>query len=68
MVIHIVYYVMIVLNCDVTKQGVLDAFSPRELVLRQTLDWVKHCTNKGKAIKFGEFVEAHEDTSMTNTT
>ncbi len=53
-VIHMIYFVVMFLNCDVTKLGISDLFSPRELVLRRKLDWFKHCTNKGRALKFGE--------------
>ncbi len=53
-VIHMIYFVVMFLNRDVTKLGILDIFSPRELVLRQKLDWIKHCTSKGKALKFGK--------------
>ncbi len=49
-VIHMVYYVVRVLNCHVTKLSISDIFAPRELVLRRKLDWFKHCTNKGKAL------------------
>ena len=63
-----VYYVVTFLNCHVTKMGISDIFSPRELVLRRKLDWVKHCTNKGKALKFGEYIEVHEGPDITNTT
>ncbi len=45
-VIHMIYFVVTFLNCDVTKLGILDVFSPRELVLRRKLDWIKHCTSK----------------------
>ena len=67
-VIHMIYFVVTFLNCDVTKLGVSDIFSPRELVLRRKLDWFKHCTNNEKALEFGEYVEAHEDPDITNTT
>ena len=63
-----IYFVVTFLNCDVTKLGILDIFSPRELVLRRKLDWVKHCTSNDKALKFSEYVEAHKDPDVTNTT
>ena len=66
-VIHLVYYVVIFLNCSVAANGVSDTLSPREIVLRRKLDWNKHCTSKGEPLEFGEYVEAHEDPDITNT-
>ena len=66
-VIHLVYYVVIFLNCSVATNGVSATLSPREIILRRKLDWVKHCTTKGQPLEFGEYVEAHEDPDITNT-
>ncbi len=66
-VIHMVYFVVTFLNCEAIKLGILDIFLPRELVLRQKLNWIKHFTNRGKALKFGEHIEAHKDPNITNT-
>ena len=66
-VIHLIYYVVTFLNCSVAENGVSDTLSPREIVLRRKLDWIKHCTSKGEALEFGEYVEAHEDPDITNT-
>ena len=60
--------VVMFLNCHVTKLSISDIFSRRELVLRRKLIWVKHYTNKGKSLNFGENVEAHKDPDITNTT
>ncbi len=40
-VIHVVYYVVIFLNCSVAKNRVSDTLSLREVILRQKLDWNK---------------------------
>ena len=66
-VIHMVDYVVTFLNCGISTNGVSDTLSPREIVLRRKLDWVKHCTSKGEPLEFGEYVEAHEDPDITNT-
>ncbi len=40
---------------------------PREIVLRHQIDWEKNCCNAGAPLKFGKYVEAHEDPDTTNT-
>ncbi len=67
MVLHVVYYIVIFLNCSVAKNGVSNTLSPREIILRRKLDWNKHCTSKGEPLEFGKYVEAHEDPDITNT-
>ncbi len=36
-------------------------------MLGRLLDWLKHCYSAGVPLKFGEYVEAHEDPDTTNT-
>ena len=50
------------LNAHVDKEGILQEFSPRELVLRWQLDWTKHCS-----APFGTYCIAYDDPSTTNT-
>ncbi len=42
-VVHLVYYVYIFLNFEVTPLGISKTLSSREIVLRRRLDWSKHC-------------------------
>ena len=53
-----IYYVAIFLNYHVSKLGTSNIYLPRELVLRQKLDWIKHCTstNKSDVLEFDEYV------------
>ena len=41
MVIHLVYYVYIFLNCEVNPLGISESLSPREIILNHRLDWAK---------------------------
>ena len=45
--IHLVYYVIIFLNCEICKQGISATLSPREIVLRKRLSWIRHCCSAG---------------------
>ena len=49
------------LNAMSAKKGISETLSPREIVLRQRLDWNNHCAGE-----FSEYVEAHEDRIVTN--
>jgi len=62
LVVHLVYYVAMCLNCIINKQGISDVLSPREIMLRRKLDYKRHFW-----IKFRSYVEAHEDPDITNT-
>ena len=64
--IHLVYYVVIFLNYSVTKNGVSDTLSLREIVLRQKLDVNKHCATNGEPLEYGKY-EAHEDPDTIST-
>ncbi len=55
LVICVVYYVVKFLNCHIFKLGVSNIFLPRKLFLRKELDWIKHYSNKVKALDFGEY-------------
>jgi hypothetical protein len=61
MVIHLVYFVVLWLNAFPNKQGISENLSPREIVTRKKISFVKHC----KAL-FGSYVEATEDADITN--
>ena len=59
--IHLIYNLVMFLNAMPAKTGISDTISPREIVMRHRLDWNKHCTGE-----FGEYVEAHIDSDITN--
>jgi hypothetical protein len=61
-VIHLVYFSAIWLNGLPLASGVLDKYSPREIVLGCKLGLRKHC----KAT-FGSYIEEHNDPIITNT-
>ena len=61
MVIHLVYFVVLWLNAFPSKKCVSDNISPREIVSRKKINFIKHC----KAL-FGSYVEASEDADITN--
>ncbi len=42
-IIHLVYYVYIFLNCKINPLGISDTQLPREIVLRRRLNRSKHC-------------------------
>ena len=52
-VIHLVYYVIIFLNCEICQNGISATMLPREIVLRRCLDWLKHCRSAGVPLEFG---------------
>ena len=61
-VINLVYFSALWLNAFVRKSGCSTDFSPRAIVLRTTLSYKQHCR-----AQFGEYCEAHEDATKTNT-
>ncbi len=42
-VINLVYYEYIFLNCEINPLGISESQSPREIILRPRLDWNRHC-------------------------
>ncbi len=66
-VIHLVYYVYIFLNCKINPLGISKTLSPREIILRRRLDWTRHCCGTaGVPLEFGQYVEANLDPNVTN--
>ena len=62
MLIHLLHHVVMWLNNFPVKGGVSDRFSPRELILRHSLDVKRHCR-----APFGAYCETHEDNTPTNS-
>ena len=60
-VIHMVYFVCMMVNAVPTTEGISQVFSPREIVTQRRFDFKKDC----KAL-FGLYVEAGTDTIVTN--
>ena len=52
--IHLLYFYFMWLNATPKPNGILDKFSPRELILRRRLGFNKHCCRD-----FGEYIQAH---------
>jgi len=50
------------LNAMAAKRGISETLSPREIVIRQIVEWKKLCTGE-----FAEYVEAHYNADMSNT-
>ena len=42
LVIHLIYYVVMFLNAMPSKADISNTISPREIVMRRRLDWIKH--------------------------
>ena len=60
--IHMVYFVTIMLNAVPATLGVSKIYSLCEIVTQRKLDMNKDCK-----VRFGTYVEAREDTQITNT-
>ena len=60
--IELIYHVVLWLNAYPTKSGVSDTLSPREIVLRQKLNFKQHCK-----VRFGTYCEAHDEPTPSNT-
>jgi hypothetical protein len=61
-VIHLLYFVTLWINAFPSDSGVSSMYSPREIVTGMRMDYAKHC----KA-RFGAYVEASDDPTITNT-
>ena len=59
--IHSVYYVIIILNAFPRDQGVIGGFSPRELVTGRTINYLRDCR-----ARVGAYIEASRDAMVTN--
>jgi hypothetical protein len=60
--IELIYHVVLWINAYPSKSGVSTTLSPKEIVLRQKLNFKKHC----KA-RFGAYCEAHDEPTPSNT-
>ncbi|KAL7460774.1 hypothetical protein ACHAXS_001215, partial [Conticribra weissflogii] len=62
MVVELVYFCVMWLNAVPSKNGVSKDYSPREIVVRQKLNYKNHC-----CVPFGAYCEVFEDRERTNT-
>jgi hypothetical protein len=62
MKIEFVYFMVLWLNAFPVKDGILAAFSPRELLVRWQMDYSKHCR-----VLPGTYCEVHDKPSPSNT-
>jgi hypothetical protein len=62
MLIHLLHHVVMWLNNFPVAGGISDRFSPREIILRHSLDAKRHCR-----APFGAYCETHEDNTPTNS-
>ncbi len=62
MLIELVYHVVLWLNAFPANSGVSNTLSPREIVYRHKLDFVKHSKSP-----FGTYCEVHDKLAPTNT-
>ena len=63
MTINLVHFSVFWLNVMPVKSGISTIFSPRELICHQKVNAKKWC----KLLLFGEYVEAHEEPTVTNS-
>jgi hypothetical protein len=61
-VVHCVYFVVMMMNAVPANLGILQTFSPREIVTGRKIDMKKDC----RAL-FGAYIEASRDADITNT-
>jgi hypothetical protein len=62
MLIDLIYHVVLWLNAFLAKSGVSETLSPRKIVYRHKLDFVKHCR-----LLFGMYCEVHDEPAPKNT-
>jgi hypothetical protein len=62
MLIELVYHMVLWLNAFPAKSGVPETLSPRMIVFRHKLDFVKHCK-----LPFGTYCEVHDELTPMNT-
>ena len=61
MIIHVVYFSVFWSNVPPAENGISDTWSPREIVLDQTVNYDLHCKEV-----FGAYVHGHHDREVTN--
>jgi len=62
MTINLVHFCVFWLNATPVKTGISSIYSPREIICRQKVDAKKWCK-----LMFGEYVEVHEQNTITNS-
>ena len=60
-IIHMVYFAVFWLNAAPAENGISELLSPREIVLKRSVDFKLHCRGT-----FGQYVMAHVDPDVTN--
>ena len=60
-IIHMVYFAVFWLNAAPAENGISEILSPREIVLKRSVDFKLHCRGT-----FGQYVMAHVDPDVTN--
>lgn len=61
-IIYLMKFIVLWMNAFPSGSGVSDEFLPREIVSGLRLDFAKHCRSR-----FGSYVEANQDSDITNT-
>ena len=61
-VVHCLYFVVMMINAVPAEGGISTVLSPREIVTQRKLDMEKDCR-----VQFGSYVEASKDAIVTNT-
>ena len=61
-IVHCVYFVVIMLNTVPDASGISEKYSPDEIVISRKLDMKKDCW-----ARFGAYVEASKDADIINT-
>ena len=61
-IVHCVYFVVMMLNAVPDASGISEKYSPREIVTSRKLDMKKDCR-----ARFGAYVEASKDADITST-
>ncbi|KAL7472715.1 hypothetical protein ACHAXS_013110 [Conticribra weissflogii] len=62
MVIELVYFCTMWINAVPNRNGISGEYSPREVVVRQPVNYKKHCQ-----VPFGAYCEVFKDRERTNT-
>lgn len=61
MLIELIYHCIMWMNAFLVKLGVSSEFSPREIVIRQKLDFAKHCK-----VGFGCYCKTYDEPTPSN--
>ena len=63
MVIHLIYYVVLLINAFPAAKGISERYSPREIITQRVLEYGRSLPD----VIFGTYVEGHHDHDVTNT-